>query len=294
MARRIAFIGAGRLAQTLAPAWAAMGEQMVLIASRQIESARGLAARLPGCRAMALDELAASGAAVLAQVELVFVSVNDAAIASTVSALGWRAGQWVVHCSGATELDALQAASDADAAVGGFHPLQIFSDPATAAQQLVGVAVAVESADEALRAELMRLARVLGMHPWQLPAGARAAYHGAASFAASFMLSLLAEAVQVWASLGLDEPTALAALLPLARGTLASAQARGLAGALSGPISRGDANVVAAHLKAFDALGRPHGEFYRLLAQRQLPLAAQSGRLDSAALRSLEDLLLRR
>ncbi|MBB4844687.1 putative short-subunit dehydrogenase-like oxidoreductase (DUF2520 family) [Paucibacter oligotrophus] len=280
----IAFIGAGRLGQTLALALARRGEPLRAIASRRPASAQALAAQIPGCQALSAEQAVAAA-------ELVFLSVPDDEIAGLAQALPWRAGQAVLHCSGATELAALGPALAAGAAVGGFHPLQIFSDPQQALGLLAGSTVAIESADAGLQAELLRLAGRLEMRPLSLPPGARAAYHGAASFAASFILSLLDEAAEVWARLGLPREQALPALLPLAQGTLQAAQSRGLAGALSGPISRGDCGVVAAHLQAFDGLGEAHGRFYRELARRQLDLAAQAGRLDAATLAALRALL---
>ena len=273
----IGFIGLGRLGQTLAQAWSAQGVAITAVASRTPATAVALAERLPACR-------------VLAQTELVFLTVPDDAIAPLANGLPWRPGQAVVHCSGATELTALAAAAAAGAQVGGFHPLQIFSDPARAQQLLAGSAVAIE-AEAPLQGRLQDLALLLQMRPLRLPPGSRAAYHGAASFAASFLLSMLDEAVQVWAAAGLPQDLALEALLPLAQGTLQAAETRGLAGALAGPISRGDAGVVAAHLRAFDGLGGAHGRFYRELALRQLSLARASGRLSEASLQTLETLL---
>ncbi len=279
----IAMIGLGRLGQTLALAWGAQGEAVVAVASRSTAAAESLAARLPACQAMAPEQAAAAA-------ELVFLCVPDDAIAPLCRTLPWHAGQSVVHCSGATELSALDAAAQAGARVGGFHPLQIFSDPALALQLLPGSAVAIE-AEPALQAELQRLALGLGLKPLQLQPGTRAAYHGAASFAASFLLSMLDEAVQVWARIGLPPDMALQALLPMAKGTLQSAEVRGLASALAGPISRGDAGVVGAHLAAFDALGGEHGAFYRALSRRQLDLAREAGRLSGEQMQRLVALL---
>ncbi len=262
---------------------AAQGETIVAVASRNQEAAGALALRIPGCQVMAQEQA-------LQAADLVFLTVSDDAIEPMARALPWRSGQAVVHCSGATELTALAAAGSRGAAVGGFHPLQIFSDPENAVQLLAGSAVAIE-AELPLREELLRLAALLGMQPLQLPPGTRAAYHAAASFSASFILSLLDEAVQIWAGIGLPQQQALQAMLPLARGTLQAAEKRGLAGALSGPVSRGDVGVVAGHLQALDSLGAEHGAFYRELSRRQLQLARASGRLDEQALQRLEALL---
>ena len=265
---RIAIIGRGRLGQCLATALAGLGEAVVLAAGR--------------------DGAAASAATSAA--DLVLLTVPDDAIAALAEALPWRRGQAVVHCSGATELTALSAAARAGAQVGGFHPLQIFSDPTLAVHLLPGSSVAIE-AEPPLSDELQRLARLLGMMPLALPPGSRAAYHAAASFSASFLLSMLDESVRIWAAVGLPEEEALVALLPLARGTLAAAAARGLPGALAGPISRGDAGVVAAHLQALAALGDGRDAFYRGMSLRQLRLAQQSGRVSASALQEMEAML---
>ncbi len=274
----IAFVGAGRLATSLATALVRAGEPVALVASRNPVSARRLADTLPGCRSVA-----PAGAA---DADLVFLTVPDDRIGAVAAALPWRAGQAVVHCSGATEVAVLEPAARAGAAVGGFHPLQIFSDPLRAIETLPGSSVAIEG-QGTLEAELRRLAGVLGLRIIVLPPGARALYHGGACFAASYLLSMLDEAVSVWRRFGVDEADALQALLPLARGTLDAAAHRGLPGALSGPISRGDAGVVGRHLEALAALGGGHLAIYREFARRQLHLARAAGRLDDASLERL-------
>jgi predicted short-subunit dehydrogenase-like oxidoreductase (DUF2520 family) len=73
----------------------------------------------------------------------------------------------------------------------------------------------------------------------------------------------------------------------LSRGTLAAAARHGLAGALAGPVSRGDAGVVKRHHDAFIQLGAEHLAFYREMTRRQLRLADAAGRLDDAQRQAL-------
>jgi predicted short-subunit dehydrogenase-like oxidoreductase (DUF2520 family) len=278
----IAFIGTGRLGQALAQALHQQGVAVAMVASRNAAAAERLAALMPGCQAV--------DAATAAQADLVFLTVTDDAIAPLAAQLPWRAGQSVVHCSGATEVSALQPAADAGAAIGGFHPLQIFSDPQRAIALLRGSSVAIEG-PPLLEAQLRQLADVLGMHPLRLPPGARALYHGGASYAASFLLSMLSEVTSLWASFGIDEAQALQALLPLARGTLDAAQSKGLSAAVAGPISRGDAGVIAGHLAALGALGPQHAALYREMSLRQLALVQATGRLSAAQVTAIQQVL---
>ena len=280
----IAFIGAGKLGSALAQALSQRGVAVTHVASRHGASAQQLAARLSGCQAV--------DAATAAQADLVFLTVSDDGIGPLAAQLPWRAGQAVVHCSGATEVSVLQPAADAGAEIGGFHPLQIFSDPQRAIELLAGSSVAIEG-PPALEAQLQQIAHTLGMHPLRLPPGARALYHGSASYAASFLLSMLSEVVTVWRSFGIDEANALQALLPMARGTLDAAASKGLSAAVAGPISRGDAGVIARHLAAFTALGPEHAALYREFTRRQLELVQATQRLSEEQAERVRGILSR-
>lgn len=279
-ALRIALVGAGRVARALVIALDRAGVPVVAVGSRQPERLSAASYPQPCTPQQAVD-----------QADLVLLTVADDAIAPVTAALRWRAGQAVVHCSGATEVAALAPAAQAGAHTGGFHPLQIFSDPEQAARRLAGSTAAIE-AGPALMPTLRALAAVLGMPVTVLPPGMRVRYHVAAGYAASFLLPVLQEAVALWASFGVDEADALQALLPLSRGTLEAVGARGLAGAVSGPIARGDLGVVQHHLEALAALGPQRAAFYRFLARPQPALAQQAGRLDED-LRKRLDFLLR-
>lgn len=259
-----AVVGYGRLAQALVPALRAAGEDVVV--------------------ARRADGEAAVAAAVRAA-DRVWLTVPDDHIAATAAALPWREGQLALHCSGATPLAALAPAP----AAAGFHPLKLLAGDAVLAGAHVGI-----EADDAHRPALLALARRLGLVPLALPspmsAHARAAYHAAANLAASGLLAVLAEAGALWSAAGLAPDDALAALLPLVRGTLDTAQARGLAGAVSGPVARGDVGVLARHLQALDAAGLAD-DLLRALALRQLALAQAAGRLDVAQITALRALL---
>jgi predicted short-subunit dehydrogenase-like oxidoreductase (DUF2520 family) len=278
-ALRIALVGAGRVAQALVIALGRAGLPVVAVGSRHPERLSPSSYPQPCTPQQAVD-----------QADLVLLTVADDAIAPVAAALRWRAGQAVVHCSGATEVAALDAAAQAGAHTGGFHPLQIFSDPELAARRLAGSTAAIE-AGPALMPTLRALAAALAMPATVLPPGMRVRYHVAAGYAASFLLPVLQEAVALWASFGVDEAEALRALLPLSRGTLDAVEARGLAGAVSGPIARGDLGVVERHLAELARLGPQRAAFYRFLAAPQPALVSQAGRLDEDLRKRLEFLL---
>lgn len=274
--KSIAFIGLGRLGQTLALALSNASWNVSCVSSRHLESASQFAQRLAGCRAGSREEAA--------ECDLVFLTVPDDAIGEVTARIPWRAGQMVVHCSGSTEVSALDAASARGALAGCFHPLQIFSNPDTALRGLPGSSVAIEGPIELLN--MLRLvAQSLEMKVIQIPAGGRALYHAGANYAASFLLPLIHEAVKLWKHIGIDEDDALSALLPLIRGTVNTVESKGLAQTLSGPVSRDDLNTAERHWVAISAIGPSHAALYIDLTRRQLELAITSKRLSSTQAR---------
>ncbi|MHA3904806.1 Rossmann-like and DUF2520 domain-containing protein [Castellaniella sp. WN] len=283
-APRAGFIGAGRLARALSLALRGAGVPVVRVASRSDASARALAESLPDCRT-------GDPEAVARDCDLVFLTSPDASIADIARVVPWRAGQAVVHCSGATPVAALRPAAEAGALIGGFHPMQAFgADPGAALASLPGCTVAVE-AEPPLDALLHELARRLGCVGLSLPPGARVRYHASGGYASQHVHVLLAEAVRLWRSWGATEQQALDALLPLLRGTVESLARSGVAAGMPGPVSRGDAGTVSLHRQALQAVDPDMRDLYDRLCRRGVALARQAGRLGAAGAEGVERVL---
>ena len=267
---RLGFIGAGRLARCLAAGFARAGYPVAAVAARSPASAARLASTLPQCEAVA------DAQAVANTCDVVFLAVPDDSIGTIANKLAFdmRPGRTValVHCSGATSVDVLSSARAQGVAIGGFHPLYLFSGEQADLDRIAGCSVTVEAQGD-LDVLLRTLARSLGCEVLSLAGGQRMLYHGAAHYAASFALAALAEAVDVWRTLGFDEDQSLRALLPMLAGTVEAARAKGLSGALAGPVSRGDAAVLERQLAAFEMLGADHATLYALLTRRALSLS---------------------
>jgi len=183
-----------------------------------------------------------------------------------------------VHCAGATELSVLQPAAEAGAAIGGFHPLVMFADPEIAARSIAGAAIGIE-ATEPLASSLRAMVRALGARELVIPPGGRAAYHGAAHFAAGFCGALVAEGVDIWARIGIPPEDATHALLGLLRGATDAMAHSGIARAMAGSIARGDIDNIRRHLAALERLAPGSRELYCTLALRSVPLVLEAGRI---------------
>lgn len=280
---RIGFIGAGRLGQALAWSLASRGLAVCAVASRRAEGAQALADRIAGCRVLPAQAVADA-------CDLVFVTTPDVAIAPTVAACRWRDGVAVVHCSGVTEVAALDAARREGALTGGFHPMQTFGDPDAAMRTLPGCTITIEAA-EPLDGTLVALADALQCRVNRLPPGLRARYHAAAGTTSQFINALFADAAALWATWGASEAQAVAALLPLARGTLEAIGSAGIARGMPGPVSRGDVGSIEKHLHALAPMGDERLARYRGLCSVTVDLALQAGAIDEAQALRFRELL---
>lgn len=188
----------------------------------------------------------------LAEAQVIFLCVPDAQIAPIARqyAAAFHEGQIVAHCAGALDLSALAAAASRGAAIGSMHPLCAIASPETS---FAGIHAAI-AGDEKAGDFLQQLARAIGMTPFDLNGVDRARYHAAAALAANGLMALAAQSAELFASCGLAPKQALTALLPLMRSAIVALDQKGLPGALTGPIARGDAQVVERHLAA---LSRP-------------------------------------
>src|SRR6478672_854033 len=183
-------------------------------------------------------------------VDAVLLCVPDGEIANAAAVVD---APFVGHVSGATPLDAVDF---------GLHPLQTVTGPET---DFAGCGCAIAgSTPEAL--ELARgLAVAARMEPFEIDDSARAAYHAAASIASNFVVTLEWMAERVASAAGIEPADARRMLAPLVRQTVENWSAHGAAGALTGPIARGDeltvqrqraavADAAPDLLPAFDAL----------------------------------------
>src|SRR5947208_5965098 len=236
----LGFIGAGRVGTGLASGFARAGMNVISMPSRRIACAKKLAKSVRGARACAPQEVAD-------RADIVFLTVPDDAFEGLASSLRWRKGAACVHCSGAADLDVLQKAVADGALAGGFHPLHMFGEAGEPPGTFAGCAIALAGPD-ALVEKLARLARVLDAKPLRLPEGGRVLYHAAANFSAAFVIALVRETIALWGKLGIAEADALAALLPLLRGTVDNVEKLGAAGGLGSAIARGDTGTIRRHL----------------------------------------------
>ena len=287
----VGFIGAGKVGTALASLLHGRGVDVRAVSGRKPADGRRMAL------GAGLDQGAASSSAkTVASADLVFLTVPDDSIEplcmEIARAGGWRAGQGVVHCSGALPSSVLQSARDAGAFIASFHPLQTFASLQAALTNMPGSTFAIEG-DPELVEQLDALVELLGGTALHLRPEEKTLYHAAATIASNYTVTLASLASRLLVDQGVapDVNTALGYLLPLLRGTIDNLEALGLPDALTGPLSRGDVGTVASHLAALDRYAPETAHLYRHLARLTLPLAQAKGHLDDATTGELRSLI---
>lgn len=284
IADRIAFIGAGVLGTALAMKLQETGYRLTAAASLNYLEAKRLASLVTGCKAFRDNQSAADVA------DIVFITTPDDVIAETVSELKWRAGQSVVHCSGAVSLGALDPARQAGASVGSFHPIQSFSTVEQAKESLMGSVFAIE-AEGNLSTTLKEIVKAFQGSWILLKSEDRAIYHTSATVVSNYLVTLVNMAADLWETIGLSREEAIKALIPLIRGTVNNIENIGLPDCLTGPIARGDMGTIRKHLNALDEKAPEIATIYREIGYNTVPIALAKGKIDERKAAELRKLL---
>jgi len=256
----------------------------VAVSAVSEQSRERAAALLPGIPIAPVDE-------VVARAELVLLTVPDDALPSLVAGLSatgsWQAGQLVVHTSGRYGASVFGPASGHHILGLALHPAMTFTGTSTDLVRLADCCFGI-TAPEALRAVAEALVLEMGAEPVWIQEQDRPMYHAGLAHGANHLVTLVAQAMQIVRSAGVQDPQRLVA--PLLHAALDNALRLG-DGALTGPVARGDAGTVAAHLAQLNEQTPDIRPTYVALARATAERALASGRLTAAAAEPLLDIL---
>lgn len=271
----VGVVGAGRVGAVLGAALARAGHRVRATSGVSDASLARAAALLPGVPLLPADDVARS-------CSLLLLAVPDDALPGLVAGLAetgaLRRGQLVAHTSGRHGLGVLDPAVRAGALPLALHPVLPFAGTEVDLARLTGASFGVTT-PAALRPVGEALVLEMGGEPVWVEDALRPLWHAALAHGANHLVTLVASAADLLRDAGADDPGAV--LAPLLQAALDGAL-RGGDAALTGPVVRGDAGTVAAHLAVLPGDVRPA---YTALARLTADRALASGRLraDQAA-----------
>ena len=280
----VGVVGTGRVGAVLGAALARAGHRVVAASAVSAASRERAEVLLPGVPILDV-------AGVLAAAELVLLTVPDDTLPELVAGLtatgSWQPGQIVVHTSGRFGVGVLEPALAHHVIPLALHPAMTFSGTSADLTALVDCCFGV-TAPEPARPVAEALVVEIGGEPVWIEEADRARYHAALSHGANHLVTLVAQAMQVLGHAGVDVPDRM--IGPLLSTALDNALRRGDA-ALTGPVARGDAGTVAAHLRELRDETPDVLPAYVALARATAERALASGRLAPAAAEALLDVL---
>ncbi|HTQ63127.1 MAG TPA: DUF2520 domain-containing protein [Candidatus Solibacter sp.] len=246
----LAIIGAGRVGRALGRRLHELGWKVGAVVARSEPSARKAVRFIGAGHAHAI----VTRQVLLTQV--ILIASPDRAVAGIAHELARigaeeLSGKVVLHSSGALNSEVLAPVRGCGAAVGSMHPLQSFSG--VGVPPLEGRVFAIEGDAAAVRAA-RQIARALGAIPVRIEGSKKPLYHAAGALAAGNVLALMEAATRLMTAAGMKRRESVRALLPLTRQVLENFERLGPRAAWTGPLSRKDYDVVAAHLGAMKDL----------------------------------------
>lgn len=281
--KRTAVLGPGRVGTALGLALTAAGYEVVAVAGRGAASLERFVQRIPSAAPMSIP---AAGRAA----ELVVVAVPDDVLADVIRTAaredGVAQGSRWVHVSGGHGTDVLRPVQLAGAAVAACHPAQTFPDPDTGLAALAGSSWAVTAAESDLGWARVLVTDLRGS-PVTVPARSRTLYHAGLTVGANATATVVTLARDLLLGAGVEDPGAF--LGPLVTTSAGNAAESGAA-ALTGPVRRGDAGTVAAHLAELRQTLPEAVDAYLALSRLALGYARRAG-LDSDKADAVADAL---
>lgn len=283
---RVGIVGVGRAGSVLGAALARAGHQVTGAHAVSDVSRLRAEALLPGVPLVSAVEA-------VSRVDLALITVPDDALVAVVHGLvvagALGQGQIVVHASGRYGVDVLAEAAALGVGAIALHPAMTLTGTSLDLKRLAGAPFGVTTSEN-LRPIAEALVVEMGGEPIWVPEDQRVLYHAALANGANYLITQVTQSVDLLAAAGIDQPQRIIA--PLLSAALDNALRYGDQ-ALTGPVARGDADTVAAHITAIAAVSPEAAAAYVALGRLTADRAMQAGvlRTDAAA-RLLEVLAL--
>ncbi|MBU1195599.1 MAG: DUF2520 domain-containing protein [Proteobacteria bacterium] len=281
-------IGCGRLGICLAVFLSRQGFEAKAFSSKHLESAK------TACEFVGTGRVYEDPVDVAKSCPIVFITTPDTVIESVCERIasknGFQKDAMVFHLSGALSSSILVSAKSNMAHVGSIHPLQSFAPYETGQESpFKGINISIEG--DAAAVELGKeIVNALKANFFTIPTDAKTVYHAAAVVASNYLVTVEHFALQLLKAADISEENAYEILEPLIMGTLGNIKARGSIDALTGPVARGDDEIVSRHLVDIDKKLPQFSSLYRLLGSHTLDIAKQQGQITPDAVKKLSTL----
>ena len=286
--KKLTIIGCGRVGKTLGHLWARNAVfEIADVLNRSVRSSAEAVEFIQAGRPVA-------GFGEMNRADVFLIGTPDNHILQSCKALAdcgiLQPGNIVFQCSGAIPSAKLGAAKETGALVASVHPVKSFAAPDVSVATFSGTFCGAEGDDQALGV-LLSAFEAIGGRMFGIDPQYKTIYHAAGVLVCNYLTALLEVGITAYSKSGLNRETALQAMEPLVRETVDNIFETDTVRALTGPIARGDDQIVAQQLAAMSAWDPLFGNIYRDLGAVALKLSRAQGTASAESLAALTRLL---
>jgi predicted short-subunit dehydrogenase-like oxidoreductase (DUF2520 family) len=219
--------------------------------------------------------------------DILFITTPDDAIEGVCSCIasknGFKNNISVFHLSGALSSEILTSAQQSglkksgksDINIGSIHPLQSFTPYEKGqASPFSGINISVEGTAGAVKVG-EKIVKALNANYFTIPTDAKMLYHASAVVASNCLVTIENFAINLLKKADLSEKKAYEILEPLIMGTLTNIKNKGSVNALTGPVARGDSDIVSSHINAIEKDMHDFSLLYKVMGKYTLNIAKQ-------------------
>ncbi|HOV24942.1 MAG TPA: DUF2520 domain-containing protein [Pseudobacteroides sp.] len=285
----ISIVGTGKLGSSLAIALKSKGFEISGLYSIGGDSQKKLCRQLGICLNNDLIE-SVSGS------NIIFITVPDSQIANVSRQISQSANvesiknKYVFHMSGALTSDELADLERLGALTGSLHPIQTFagtSDP----EIFEGVYFGFEGSCD-IYPVAKDIVDALNGKIVKIEKENKPIYHACACIISNYTVTLSHMVEKLLRVMKVENEININAFMPLLKGTVPNIEKLGSVKSLTGPISRGDINVIKGHIDALnDRCGELERELYNILGIATADLALEKGSIGEKTRLSIHSLL---
>ena len=270
MSNKILIVGTGKVGSVLAVTLDRLPEYRIShLYNRNWKKAERLCKLLSNCSVT--DNIKE----ILQEVDTIFITVPDREIKPVYDGIysHLKAGQILVHCSGALGSDVFDKTTDAVS----IHPNFSFSSTFPPKLLPGGIYFGIEGRGKGLPfAE--ELIKALKGKPIHISTEEKPLYHLSAVIAANFTLAMLDISRYIYGNIDINEETWKKVVLPLVRSVLKNIENSSIEDAITGPIARGEKDVVKREGKALKAIDPELYNIYEKVNELLYEIAAKKNK----------------
>jgi len=242
---KIAIIGAGKIAYSLTNALVKSNFNIQSVFSKNQKSAEDLA-EIFGIKNFSNDLNDISE-----DINIFFLTIPDNQIQNTARQISELKinfnGKLFVHFSGALSSDELEVLKEKGSDTASFHIMQSF--PSKRVVNFNNLTAAIESDSKIAEKYLFGLSEKINLKPFQLLKEDKINYHLSGVFSSNLFVGNLFSASEVMNLNNSNYPEFNQLNLPIVKTTIDNIKKNGLDNSLSGPLQRGEVEVIKKHIE---------------------------------------------